>query len=341
MRRALFVHTLRRLLLTTPVLLSVVTITFVATKMVPGDPLVGFLPDNPTLEQHAALAHEFGLDQPLPVQWLRYVLRMAKGNLGRSLRTGNAVTSDLSAALPATVELTLAAFLLTVGLGIPMGVYAAVKYGRASDHVLTVATLGGVAAPLFWTALMAQVLFYGTLKWLPLGGRLDEYLGFSGQVSHYTGLLTVDAMLSGSWQGLQSAVLHLVLPAGVLAYRAGALVVRITRSAMVEILHAQYVQTARSLGLTERRVIAHWAFRNAMLPVLTVLALTFGQLLQGSILVETVFNWPGLGLYTVQSILRLDYPGVIAAALVITVGFVLVNTVVDLLYPLVDPRVGY
>jgi peptide/nickel transport system permease protein len=329
------------LILTIPVLLGVVTITFVATKLVPGDPLAGFLPDNPTPAQHAALAREFGLDQPVSVQWLRYVLRALQGDFGRSLRTGNAVASDLSTAIPATLELTLCAFGLTLATGLAVGIYAAVNQGTLADHVLTIASLGGIAAPIFWTALMAQVLFYGTLRWLPLGGRIDEYIGFSGQVAHHTGLLIPDALLSRSWAGLASATQHLILPALVLAYRESALVIRITRSTMLDVLHTQYVRTARSIGVHERRVVLRWALRNALLPIATVLGLAFGGLLQGSILVESVFNWPGLGLYTVQSILQLDYPGVITASLVVTAGFVLVNTAVDLLYPLLDPRLRY
>jgi peptide/nickel transport system permease protein len=335
------VSLLRRALLTIPILLGVMTITFIATKLVPGDPLVGFLPDNPTPAQHAALAHEFGLDRPVVIQWVHYVVRASRGNFGRSLRTGNSVRSDLSGAIPATLELALTAFAATLAFGVSIGIYTAVRRGTLVDHALTVASLGGVAAPIFWTALMAQVLFYGTLRWLPLGGRLDQYLAFSGQVAHHTGLLTLDALLSGSWAALGNAVVHLVLPAGVLAYRASALVARITRSAMLDVLHTQYVRTARAIGLAERRVVLRWALKNALLPIVTVLGLTFGQLLQGSILVESVFNWPGLGLYATQSILQLDYPGVIAAALVITIGFVVANTGVDLLYPLFDPRLRY
>ncbi|MGQ0572004.1 MAG: ABC transporter permease [Armatimonadota bacterium] len=329
----------RRLVLTIPVLLGVVTIAFAVTRLAPGDPLVGFLPENPSAEQHAALAREFGLDRPLHVQWLRYVRNVASGNLGRSLRTGNPVLSDLRPALAATLELTLAAFLLAVAIGIPIGVYSAVKEGGGVDTLLAVISLGGVAAPLFWTALMAQVLFYGTLRWLPLGGRLDDFLALSATIDPHTGFLTIDAVLDGSWQVFRSALVHMLLPAVVLAYRASALVARLTRSAMVEVLGNQYMVTGRSLGLPERRVILRWAFLNTLVPVLTALGLTFGQLLQGSILVESVFNWPGLGLYTVQSLLRLDYPGVIAASMTITVGYVLSNAVVDVLYPVVDPRV--
>ena len=242
MRSALIAHTLRRLALTIPVLLGVVSITFAATKLVPGDPLVGFLPDNPTPAQHEALAKEFGLDQPLPVQWARYVVRAAQGNFGRSLRTGNSVAADLSTAIPATVELTFVAFVLTFTMGLAAGIYTAVRRGTPADQVLGVASLGGIAAPIFWTALMAQVLFYGTLKWLPLGGRVDSYLAFSGHVRPLTGLLVVDSVLSRSWATAGSALAHLVLPAAVLAYRESALVVRITRATMLDVLQAHYVR---------------------------------------------------------------------------------------------------
>ncbi|MBI4178991.1 ABC transporter permease [bacterium] len=339
MRPGLLAYLLRRLLLTLPVLFGVIVIAFGVTKLVPGDPLAGFLPENPTPEQYQARAREFGLDRPVYVQLYRYVIRALQGNLGRSLRTGNPVVSDLKPAIAATLELTLLAFALTLVIGVPMGIYVATKQGRPADLALSVISLGGLAAPIFWTALMAQVLFFGILKWLPLEGRLDAYLAFAAPVTNYTGLLTLDAALSGSWQVFRSAAWHLVLPASVLAYRASALIVRLTRSAMLEVLSAQYIWTARAIGLPERRVVLRWAFRNALLPVLTVLGLTFGQLLQGSIVIETVCNWPGVGLYTIHSIERLDHPGVIAASLVISIGFVLANTITDLLYPLVDPRV--
>ena len=338
---SLFRHVAKRILLSIPVLTGVITIAFFVTNLVPGDPLEGFLPENPTPQQYEALAREFGLDKPIYVQWYRYLARAIRGELGRSLRTGNPIVSDLKPAIAATAELSLTAFMLAILIGVPTGIYSAAKQGSLVEHALSIVSLGGVAAPIFWTALMAQVLFYGKLGLLPLGGRLDDYLAFSSPITPYTGLMTVDAALNRAWDVFWNALAHLILPAAVLSYRASALIIRLTRSLMLEVLHAHYVRTARAIGLPERRVILHWAFRNTLVPVLTVLALTFGQLLQGSVLVETVFNWPGLGLYTVQSVLRLDYPGVASAAVVITIGYVLANMGADVLYPVVDPRLRH
>lgn len=328
----------QRLVLALPVLLGVMTITFVATQAIPGDPLATLLPENPTPEQYEQAAREFGIDRPLPEQWLRYVVRTAGGNLGISVRTRAPVANELLPAAAATLELALVAFVLTTALGVGLGVIAAARPNTTLDHALSVFSIAGVAAPIFWIALMLQLLFYGTLNWLPAGGRLDQLTQLLDPFPRRTGLNLVDAILAGNVPALGDAMIHLTLPAIVLAYRAMGLVMRVTRTAMLEVLDAPYVQTARAFGIRERRLVSFHAFRNALPPILTVLALSFGELLTGSILVETVFNWPGIGLYTYQSIRALDYAGVIGASLLVTVIYVIANLVVDILYPLVDPR---
>jgi peptide/nickel transport system permease protein len=329
---------LKRALLALPVLVGVLTISFFATVSVPGDPLAGLLPENPTAEQHQQAAREFGIDRPLPERWARYVVRTVQGDLGRSLRTGRPVAVDLGQSAIATVELALVAFVITAVMGIAVGIVSAVGENKLVDNVLSVISIGGIAAPIFWTALMLQLVFYGQLGWLPAGGRINHLTELMSPFPRVTGLYTVDALFAGNLAAFGDAARHLVLPALVLAYRAMALVTRITRTAMIETLRAPYVQTARAFGLRERRLVTYHAFKNALPPILTALGLAFGELLAGSFLVETVFNWPGLGLYALQSIAALDYPGIVGVSMFIAVVYVGVNLVIDLMYPLVDPR---
>ena len=331
-------YVLRRLALALPVLAGVVTIAFFATIAAPGDPLAGLLPENPTPEQYEQAQREFGLDQTPLQQWLRYLERTATGDLGRSLRTRREVVDDLRVAGVATLELALVAFVLTSVFGVVLGVLSAVRHGRLLDKVIGVISLGGVAAPIFWTAIIVQLIFYATLHWLPAGGRIDDLILLFSPFPTRTGSYLIDSLLALNVPAFISVLAHLVLPASVLAYRAMALVIRVTRSAMLDTLFAPYIQTARAFGARERRIVLLHALRNALPPILTVLGLAFGELLTGSLLVESVFGWPGLGLYTFQSIVALDYPGIIGVSLAITTIYVVVNLLVDLAYPLADPR---
>jgi len=329
---------LRRLALGLPVLAGVVTIAFFVTITAPGDPLAGLMPDDPTPEQYAEAQREFGLDRPPIEQWMRYMERTATGNLGRSLRTRNAVGDDLRVAAIATLELALVAFALTAIVGVGLGVLSAARAGRLADNVVGIVSLGGVAAPIFWTAILVQLVFYAGLHWLPSSGRIDDLITLLNPFPSRTGSYLIDASLALNGPAVLSVLSHMVLPAAVLAYRAMALVIRVTRTAMVEALSGAYIQTARAFGAPERRVVLTHALKNALPPILTVLGLAFGELLTGSLLVESVFGWPGLGLYTYQSIIALDYPGIIGVSLVITTIYVVVNLAVDLAYPFVDPR---
>lgn len=331
-------YLVRRVLLVVPVLFGAITVSFFVTILVPGDPLAGLLPEDPTPEQYRRVAHEFGLDQPVMVQWLRYLGRTLQGNLGRSLRTRSAVVDDLKPALVATLELALVALVLTVVLGVPLGVVAALRESTATDYVLSVLSIGGVAMPIFWIALMLQLTLYGRLYWMPAGGRVAESIRFLDPFPTVTGLYLVDTLLAGNITAFRSVVKHLVLPSAVLAYRGMGLVVRVTRTIMLDVLRTPFLQTPRAYGVPEPRIVYFHALKNALPPILTVLGLAFGELLQGSILVETVFNWPGLGLYTIQSITTLDYPGIIGVSMVVTLVYVIANLAIDLTYPIVDPR---
>lgn len=334
----MIVYVFWRIVLAVPVILTVVTLTFLVTVTAPGDPLATLLPLGATPEQYAQAAREYGVDRPLPEQWLRYMERTVTGNLGRSLRTGNAVGDDLKQGFTATFELALLAFLLTAIIGVTVGVIAATQAGRPIDLILSIVSVGGIGAPIFWTALMLQLLLYANLRWLPAGGQIDYSVIAAHPVARTTGFYLVDTLLAGNVAGFGNALWHMLLPAAVLAYRALGTVVRVTRVAVIEALGAQYTQTARAFGARPLRIILGHVLPNAMLPILSVLGLSVGELLGGSVLVETIFSWPGLGRYTASSILNLDYPGVIGASLVITIIYVVANLVVDLLYQVFDPR---
>jgi ABC-type dipeptide/oligopeptide/nickel transport system permease component len=331
----------RRLITSIPVFVGIVTIAFVAVRAVPADPVAMLVGEDATAAQYERLRQELGLDRPAWRQWLGYLWNTARGKMGFSLRTRRPVNQELGRYFRGTLELGLCAFVIAVAFGVPAGVWSAVRQNRAADHVLRLLTLGGVAAPVFWTALMAQWLFYGTLGWLPGIGQLSDFVQFTSPPRPITGLVTLDSLLGRNWMALRDAVMHMVLPASVLAYRVVAVIARMTRSAMLDVLHEDYIRTARSLGISERAVIFRHALRNAAPPILTILGIAFGQLLQGSILVETVFSWPGLGLYIVQGIVTLDYPVVIGVSVLISALYVLINLGVDVVYPLFDPRIRY
>lgn len=331
----------RRLVTSIPVFLGIITIAFVATHVGPGDPIAALVGDQVTGEQYERIRRDLGLDRPLWRQWLGYVHGTLRGHLGFSLRTRRPVNTELSRFFTASVELGVFAFSLAVATGVPLGVWSAVRRDHLADHVVRVLTLGGVAAPIFWLAIMAQWIFYGQLGWLPGVGRVSDYLAFTNLPRMITGMITVDSLIAGNWSALKDALTHMILPGTILAYRVLAVVTRMTRSVMLDVLGEDYIRTARSLGIAERSLLFRHALRNAAPPILTILALAFGQLLQGAVLVETVFAWPGIGLYAVQGILALDYPVVIGVSVVICIVYVIVNLIVDLLYPVFDPRIRY
>jgi peptide/nickel transport system permease protein len=334
-------YVLRRVATSLPVFIGVVTITFLVAQWIPGDPLAVLLPDDPTPSQYKTMQRELGLDQPLVVQWARSLLSAITWDFGRSFSTRQPIKGELPSYFRATAELATVAFILAVVVGVPLGVLAAVREDTWTDHVLRVVTLGGVAAPLFWIALMVQLLFYGVLNWLPAGAQFSDFVGVASPVRRVTGFALVDATLTRNWVALHDGVRHLILPAAVLAYRVLAIVTRMTRATVVEVLRQDYVRTARAMGLPERAVLFRHVLRNAGFPILTVMSLAFGQLLQGSVLVETVFLWPGLGLYAVKAIANLDYPVIVAVSIVVTVVYVAINLLVDILYSVLDPRVRY
>lgn len=320
------------------VLLGVSVLTFFIAHVVPGDPVLVALGEHARDDQIAAYRRAYGLDRPVPVQYAVYIRRLLTGDLGISIRTRRPVADDLRQFLPATVELGTSAWLVALALGIPAGILSAVFRDRIFDHLSRVAALIGASLPVFWLGLLLLATFYYRLRWLPGPGRLDIALS---PPAARTGLLMIDATLAGDVQALRDAARHLVLPALTLGLFSTAVIARMTRSAMLEVLFQDYIRTARAKGLRERRVVTLHALKNAMIPTLTIIGISFGSLLSGAVLTETIFAWPGLGRYATTSAISLDFPAVMGVTLVVAVLYTVVNLFVDILYARLDPRVRY
>lgn len=325
-----------RLLLILPVVLGVTFITFVVSHVIAGDParmIVGEAANEEALEQ---VRRDYGLDEPLPVQYLRFLDRLSQGDLGQSYITRRPVLDSLLDFFPATVELAIVALAIAVLLGGTLGVLSAVSRGSALDHVVRVVAVAGVSVPAFWLALLCLVVFYLWLGVLPGGGRIDVVLAAPPRV---TGMYLVDSTLAGNAELFWSSLRHLALPAIVLGVGQMAGIARVLRASMLEVLAQDYVRTARAKGLRERVVVLRHGMRNALIPTVTIIGLQAGGLLEGAVLTETVFAWPGMGRFVVDAIRYLDYPVVLGFTVVAAALYVLINLIVDLLYALLDPRV--
>jgi peptide/nickel transport system permease protein len=280
---------------------------------------------------------EFGLDQPLPVQYVDYVTGVLQGDWGRSILSRRPVVDDLRVFWPATLELVVTAMLIAVAIGVPLGILAAVRADRPADQVSRVVALLGVSLPPFWLAVLFQLLFAWKLGWLPASGRLGT---LSDAPSMVTGLYTIDSLLAGQWTMFGESLRQILLPAFTLSFPAMATIMRFTRATLLETLGQDYVRTARAKGIGERRIVLGHALRNAMIPTITMIGLSFGWAMGGSVLVETVFDWPGIGLYATKSALTLDFMPIMGIALLYGVVFSLINIAVDVTYGALDPRVS-
>lgn len=313
-------------------------ITFLIAQVIPIDPAAAALGENAREEQIREFRERYGLDKPLLVQYGIYLQWLLQLDLGRSLRTGRPVAEDLREFFPATLELALAAFWVAILLGIPAGVWAALRQNRVPDLLVRLMALLLGSTPVFFLAILLLDLLHRRLGVLPGPGRLDPYLIPPPPV---TGMVTVDALLVRDFAAFQDALAHLLLPAFVLGSASAALLARMVRAAMLEVLSQDYVRTAWAKGLSERQVVLRHALKNAALPVLTLLGGLMGGLLSGAVLTETIFSWPGLGRYVTQSATSLDFPAVMGVTLLVGVIYSLLNLVVDLLYALLDPRIRY
>ena len=317
-------------------LFGLLVLTFVIGRVLPGDPVIAVLGDDYDPAAYARVHHDMGLDRPVIEQFLLYAGRVARGDLGTAVLTGRPVINDIARVFPATVELATAAILIAVLFGVPLGVLAAVYRDRAIDHVTRVLSLLGYSSPIFWLALMAIVLFYAHLGWLPGSGRQSVY--YLDLVAPHTGFLLIDSLIGGDMEVFWDALQHLVLPALVLGYASMAYIARMTRSFMLEQLGQEYVLTARIKGCGPGAVVWHHAFRNITVQLLTITALTYGGLVDGAVLTETVFAWPGFGQYLVNALISRDMNAVLGCTLVIGLIFIWLNLLCDVLYRTLDPR---
>ncbi|HQY31343.1 MAG TPA: ABC transporter permease [Thermomicrobiales bacterium] len=328
----------RRLLFLVLVMFGLSVITFSISRIIPADPARLMLGPRASRQQVDKQREKLGLNDPYPKQYVDYVWDALHGDFGLSTSTRRPVATDLRKYLPGTIEMGMYAFLLATVIGVPLGVASAVRRDTLIDHVSRFVSITGLALPVFWLALMVQFLFYGQLHILPDGQRLPQGVDPPRAI---TSLYTVDALLEGNFHLWWLAVQHLIMPVAVLAYGSVAVVTRMVRGGMLEVLNQDYIRTARAKGLAHRSVVNGHALKNALLPTVTQLGLQIGLLLSGTFLVEIIFSWPGIGRYSVDAIQKVDYNAIMATTLIVAVIFVLMNLVVDILYLFLDPRISY
>ncbi len=328
---------IRRLLFLVLVLFGLSIITFTLSHLVPADPARMIAGPRASKTSVDKIREQYGLNDPLPVQYVNYVDGVLHLDFGKSFSSRRPVSEDLGRYLPATIELGLYAFLISMIVGIPLGVASAVKRDSWIDHVSRFVSISGLALPVFWLALMAQFFFFGKLGWLPDGQRLPNSVDPPRSI---TRLYTIDSILTGNWHLLRLSAEHLILPVLVLAYGSLAVVTRMVRGGMIEVMNQDYIRTARAKGLANNEVVFKHAMKNALLPTVTSLGLQVGLLFSGAFLVEIVFSWPGVGRYAVDAIQSVDYNATMATTLVIAAIFVVVNMFVDILYLFLDPRIA-
>ncbi len=332
-------YIIRRLFNLIPVLLGITLLVFAFLHLIPGDPATVLAGERATPEQVEALRERLGLNQPLPGQYLAFLWNLIRLNFGISIMSGVPVAEEIKLRWPATFELSVASMLIAIVIGIPAGVLAAVRKNSAVDNVTMSGSLIGVSMPVYWLGLLLIYLFAVNLHWLPPSGRISVDAGFS--FKPITGFYVLDALIQLDMKALKDVLEHLILPAVTLSTIPLAIIARITRGAMLEVLSQDYIRTARAKGLLERWVIFKHALKNALLPVVTIIGLQFGALLGGAILTETIFSWPGIGLWIYEGILARDYPVVQGGVVFVAVAFVLINLLVDLSYAFLDPRIQY
>lgn len=334
----MFQFIFRRLSLVIPTFIGITLLTFTLIRLIPGDPIeimAGERGISP--ERHAELTAQLGFDQPLYTQYFHYISGILHGDLGTSLVTKTSVLSEFLSLFPATVELTICAAIFAILVGLPAGIISAVKRGTLFDHSVMTFSLTGYSMPVFWWALLLMLIFSVTLGWTPVSGRIDVVYW----IDNVTGFMLIDTWLSGEEGAFASAAAHLILPSIVLGTIPMAVIARMTRSSMLEVLSEDYIRTARAKGIAPWRVIIIHALRNALIPVITVIGLQVGILLSGAILTETVFAWPGIGKWLIESISRRDYPVVQGGILIVATIIIVVNLLVDLAYGIVNPRIRH
>jgi peptide/nickel transport system permease protein len=324
------------LVTTAATFLGLLAITFFIGRVVPIDPVLAVVGDRAPQAVYQRVREEMGVDRPLIAQFASYVGDVVQGDLGNSVSTQRPVVEDLARVFPATLEMATIGILIGVLLGVPMGVWAASRQGSLLDQAIRVVGLLGYSVPAFWLGLVGLAVFYARLQWVSGPGRIDIY--YDGLVPPVTGLMLVDSLLAGDTQVFMNAVQHLILPASILGFFSLAYIARMTRSFMLDQLSQEYVTTARVKGVAERQVIWRHAFRPILVPLITVIGLSYAGLLEGSVMIETVFSWPGIGNYLTNALLNADMNAVLGATLVIGAVFIGINKLSDVLYRILDPR---
>jgi len=328
---------LKRLLMAVPSLIGVVIVTFLLTRALPGDPAAYFAGPAATKEAVEEVRVKLGLDKSLPEQFVRYVRDLARGDLGTSLTTGQPVVSEIRTRLPASAELTLLGLIVSMGVAVPLGILAATRPGSLIDHTCRVVATAGVSLPVFFTGLILVYVFYYLLGWAPAPlGRLDIFFSAPPQV---TGFYLIDSLIAGNGELFLASLNQLILPALTLGIFSLAPIARMTRASMLAVLSSDFVRTARASGLSPFTITVTYAFRNAMLPVVTTLGMVFSFLLGANVLVEKVFAWPGIGSFAVEALIASDFAPVQGFVLTMAVMYVALNLTIDVLYGLIDPRV--
>ncbi|HWN22218.1 MAG TPA: ABC transporter permease [Gaiellaceae bacterium] len=327
----------RRLLLLIPILLGLSILVFMWIRILPGGPAQALLGERGTAEQEAQIERQYGLDEPIHVQYWSYLRTVARGDFGDSIATRQPVVEELKQKFPATIELALAAMFFSIAFGIPLGFLAAKKHGTPIDHASLVISLLGISIPIFFLAIILKYVFAVKLGWLPTVGRISVLI----DLEHPTGFYVLDAIITWNMEALWDVLKHLVLPAIALGSIPLAVIARITRASVLDVQNEDYVRTARAKGVSPRRVDSRHVLRNALLPIATIIGLQTGLLLSGAVLTETVFAWPGIGTWLVNAIRARDFPVLQGGILFVSIVFVLVNLVVDVMYAVINPRIRY
>ena len=347
-------YIIRRLVSVIPTVLGVTIIIFMLLRLIPGDPAVAMLGEHAAQENVERIREQLGLNRPpfldrealrrgeigaiFDSQYTRYLLRLLRGDLGNSIHRRIPITEEIKHRFPATIELALASMLLSILVGLPVGVISAARHNSLLDNVSMLASLVGVSMPIFWLGLMEIMLFAVILGWLPVGGRLSHGI----ELQPITQLVVVDSILAGNWAALKDALQHLAMPAFALATIPMAIIARMTRASMLDVLQSDYIRTARAKGLSERVVLYRHALKNAFLPVITIIGIQMGNLLAGAVLTETIFAWPGIGKWGLyDAIIGRDYPIVQGSALLVALVIVVLYLLVDISYAYIDPRIHY
>jgi peptide/nickel transport system permease protein len=334
-------YIVRRIILITVVLLTVTIITFSLTYLAPGDPAVLWVGHRPTPAQVAQAREELGLDKPFHLRYIHYIGNLIQGDFGTAIRTRQPVIEEIKKYYPATIELVTISIVISLIFGIPLGVFSAVRRESILDHTSRVFSISGVCVPVFWLGMMMQLVFYTTIRLLPIQGRISSDILVNYPVTSITGFYLIDTLFTGNLSAFQSSILHIILPAITMALTSLAVITRISRSSMVEVMNEDYIRTAKAFGLGDNQIKYKYGLKNALIPTATVVGAAYGYSLGGSVLVESIFDWPGMGRFVWLSILHNDYPAIMACTITYAVTYLIINLIIDLIYSFIDPRIRY